>query len=78
MNQNNTIKSLIPHSLYEFVPNDKRDKWADRIAEVVKEHNPALYSAIGDWSVVPEEEREGLISEILYAVENTRWEIDDE
>ena len=45
---------------------------------MVKEHNPALYSAIGDWSVVPEEEREGLISEILYAVENTRWEIDDE
>lgn len=78
VNQKNTIKSLIPQRLYEFVPNAIRDKWANRIVEKVKEHNPELYSAIGTWSVVPEEEREGLINEILYAAEKIHLELPNE
>ncbi|MBR4809921.1 MAG: hypothetical protein IK031_06550 [Bacteroidales bacterium] len=78
VNQKNTIKSLIPQRMYEFVPNAIRDRWANRIVEKVKEHNPGLYSAIGTWSVVPEEERESLINEILYAAEEVHMEVPDE
>ena len=64
--------------MYEFVPNAVRDKWANSIVEKVKEHNPDLYSAIGTWSVVPEEAREDLIDEILYAAEQTQVDIPNE
>ena len=74
MNQKNTIKSLIPQRMYEFVPNAVRDKWANRIVEKVKEQTPELYSAIGAWSVVPDEEMDVLINEILYAAEKIHLE----
>ncbi len=78
MNQKNTIKSMIPKRMYEFVPNAVRDKWANSIVEEVKKHNPALYSAIGTWSAVPDEAREDLIDEILYAAEKIQVDIPSE
>ena len=69
---------MIPQRLYELVPNVVRDKWADSIVEEFKAHNPSLYSAIGTWSVVPEEEREGLIDEILYAAGKIHVEMPNE
>lgn len=68
MNQNNTIKSLIPRRLLEFVPYSDRDKWANRIVTLVKEHNPALYAEMGNWHSIPEDELERVKQEICSAV----------
>ena len=78
MNQKNTIKSMIPERLLTLVPSSVRDKWANRIVEKVKAHNPALYAAIGQWSFIPDEEKEAVVSEILVAAEQVHWEILDE
>lgn len=75
MNQKNAIKSLIPQRLLEYVPSAVRDKWANDIVERVKKQNPALYAAIGQWTVVPEEEREVVVTEILAAAEEIHNEI---
>ena len=78
MNQKNTIKSMIPQRLLELVPSSVRDKWANRIVEKVKAHNPALYAAIGQWRFIPDEEKETVVGEILFAAEQVHWEIRDE
>lgn len=78
MNQRNTIKSMIPQRLLELVPSSVRDRWANRIVEKVKAHNPALYAAMGQWSIIPDEEKETVIGEILSAAEQIHWEIRDE
>lgn len=78
MNQKNTIKSMIPERLLKLVPSEVRDKWANRIVEKVKAHNPAVYAAIGQWSYIPDEEKETVVNEILYAAEQIHWEIQDE
>ena len=78
MNQKNTIQSMIPERLLKIVPSSVRDKWANRIVEKVKAQNPALYTAIGQWSFIPDEEKETVIKEILVAAEKIHWEIQDE
>ena len=78
MNQKNTLKSMIPQRLVDLVPSPVRDKWANRIVEKVKAHNPALYAAIGQWSFIPEEEKETVVNEILAAAEQIHWEIQHE
>lgn len=78
MNQKNTIKSMIPERLLKLVPTAVRDKWANRIVDKVKAHNPALYAAIGQWSFIPDEEKETVINEILEAAQQVHWEIQDE
>ena len=78
MNQKNTIKSMIPQRLLDLVPSTVRDKWANRIVEKVKAHNPDLYAAMGQWSIVPEEEKDTVVNEILAAAEQVHWEIRDE
>ena len=75
MNQKNAIKSLIPQRLLEYVPADVRDRWANDIVAKVKAKNPVLYAAIGHWTVIPEEEREAMVSEILAAAEEIHNEI---
>ena len=62
----------------KLVPSSERDKWANRIVEKVKVQNPALYSAIRQWSYIPDEEKETVINEILVAAEQIHWEIQDE
>ena len=62
----------------KIVPSSVRDKWANRIVEKVKAQNPALYTAIGQWSFIPDEEKETVIKEILVAAEKIHWEIQDE
>ena len=78
VNQKNTIKSMIPERLLKLVPTAVRDKWANRIVDKVKAHNPALYAAIGQWSFIPDEEKETVINEILEAAQQVHWEIQDE
>ena len=75
MNQKNAIKSLIPQRLLEYVPADVRDRWANDIVAKVKAKSPVLYAAIGQWTVIPEEERETMVSEILAAAEEIHNEI---
>ena len=69
---------MIPQRLLELVPSSVRDKWANRIVEKVKAHNPALFAAMGQWTVVPDEEKETVVNEILTAAEQIHWEIRDE
>lgn len=78
MNQKNTIKSMIPLRLMEIVPSAERDKWADRIVEKFMESNPELYSALGRWFFVPEEDREELLRRVLAAADAIRKEMRDE
>ena len=78
VNQKNTIKSMIPQRLLELVPSSMRDKWANRIVEKVRAHNPALYAAMGEWSFIPDEEKEKVVNEILTAAEQIHWEFQDE
>ena len=78
MNQKNTIKSMIPQRLLELVPSTVRDKWANRIVEKFKAQNPDLYAAMGQWSFIPDEEKETVVNEILAAAEQIHWEIRDE
>ena len=78
VNPKNAIQSMIPERLVKLVPPAFRDKWADRIVAKVKAHNPALFAAIGQWTVVPEEERRTVMNEILHAAEQIHWEIRDE
>ena len=78
MNQKNTIKSMIPERLLKLVPSPVRDKWANRIVEKVKAHNPDLYADMGQWSFIPDEKKETVVNEILSAAEQIHWEIRDE
>jgi hypothetical protein len=75
MNQSNTIKSMIPQRILELVPSQVRDRWANRVVEKVKNNNPVLYAAVGQWSVIPEEELGLVVSEITDAAEKIHWEI---
>lgn len=78
VNQKNTIKSMIPQRLLDIVPTAIRDKWANRVVEKIKQNKPELYSAIGTWSFIPEEERETVIDAIVTAAEQIHWEIRNE
>jgi len=78
VNQKNTIKSMIPQRLLELVPSSMRDNWANRIVEKVKAHNPSLYAAMGQWSLIPEDEKDTVVNEILTAAEQVHREIQDE
>ena len=69
---------MIPERLLTLVPSSVRDKWANRIVEKVKAHNPALYAAIGQRCFIPDEEKETVVGEILFAAEQAHWEIRDE
>ncbi len=77
MNQSNTIKGMIPQRLLDFVPANIRDRWAGRIVELFRERNPELYAAMGQWPLVPEEEVDGVVKEILRAAETVHREIMD-
>jgi hypothetical protein len=74
MNQKNTIKSMIPQRLVVLVPASIRDKWANRIVKVFQENNPLLYDEIEEWSLVPEESSEMVVSAILAAAEKVHVE----
>ena len=78
VNQKNTIKSMIPQRLLELVPSSLRDSWANRIVEMFKEHNPALYQSMEQWSLIPDDKKDVVVNEILYAAEQIHWEIQDE
>lgn len=75
MNQSNTIKSMIPQRILELVPSQVRDNWADHIVAKVKEHNPILYAAVGQWNFIPDEELNMVVNEIMDAAEKIHLEI---
>ena len=78
VNQKNTIKSMIPQRLLELIPSSMRDNWANQIVEAFKEHNPALYQSMEQWSLIPDDKKEVVVSEILSAAEQIHWQIQDE
>ena len=78
MNQKNTIKSMIPRRMLEYVPALIRDEWADRIVSRFAENNPELYAAMEQWRDIPEEELDTVQKEIIAAVEQIHQEILDE
>ena len=55
MNQDNTIKSLIPETILEGIPSKKRVHFASRIVEFFKDANPDLYETIGGLDSLPDE-----------------------
>ena len=78
MNQKNTIKSMIPQRLLEYIPLPSRDAWADRVVSNFKENNPVLYAEMGQWRDIPEEEAEKVRNGIIAAAGQIHWEIVDE
>ena len=78
MNQKNTIKSMIPRRVLEYVPSSVRGEWADRIVSKFQENNPGLYEAMGEWGDIPEEEVAAVQNEIIAAAEQIHQEIIDE
>lgn len=75
MNQENTIKSMIPPRVFELIPPSIRDEWASCIVERFKENNRALYSAMGHWVFIPEEEMDDLMNKILCAAEQVHQDV---
>lgn len=75
MNQKNTIQSMIPRRWLAVVPPPVRDQWADRIVEKFKELNPVLYSTMGKWHALPEEEREEVEKKVLFAADAVHQEV---
>ncbi|MCR5363907.1 MAG: hypothetical protein K6E44_04990 [Bacteroidales bacterium] len=65
---------MIPQRLVVLVPASIRDKWANRIVKVFQENNPLLYEEIEEWSLVPEESSEMVVSAILAAAEKVHVE----
>ena len=55
MNQENTIKSMIPAGLLRYIPRERREEVAERIVACFREAEPALYEQIGWWDSVPDE-----------------------
>lgn len=55
MNQDNTIKSLIPEAILEGIPSRKKVHFASRIVEFFREANPDLYETIGGLDSLPDE-----------------------
>lgn len=74
MNQLNAIKGLIPERLFKIVPSAKREDWAGRIVVKFEENEPKLYAAIGQWDIVPDDERERIVRAILTAAEQIHKE----
>ena len=78
MNQKNAIKSLIPQRLLQYIPLPARDAWAERIISKFEENNPELYTEMGQWRDIPEEEAEKVRNGIIAAAEQIHREIVDE
>lgn len=47
MNQDNTIKCLIPQPIIDNLPSDRREQVAGIIVHFFKEANPELYDLLG-------------------------------
>ncbi|MBO4842042.1 MAG: hypothetical protein J5478_01535 [Bacteroidales bacterium] len=78
MNQENTIKSMIPQRWLAVVAPASRSIWADRIVEKFKEQNPELFTAMGEWRAVPEDDREEVVKKVLRAADDVHREMRDE
>ena len=66
---------MIPPRVFEFIPPSVRDEWASCIVERFKEDNRALYSAMGRWTYIPEEEMDDLMNRILSAAEQIHQDV---
>ena len=67
MNQDNTIKSLIPETILEGIPSRKRVHFASRIVDFFKEANPDLYEQIGGLDTLSEEMRVDCVEKVRAA-----------
>ena len=67
MNQDNTIKSLIPETILEGIPSRKRVHFASRIVDFFKEANPDLYETIGGLDSLPDELKDECVVKVKEA-----------
>ena len=67
MNQENTIKSLIPEAILGDIPSERRAHAASRIVEFFKEANPELYEQIGSLDTLSEEMRVDCVEKVRAA-----------
>ena len=67
MNQDNTIKSLIPEAILEGIPSRKKVHFASRIVEFFREANPDLYETIGGLDSLPDELKDECVVKVKEA-----------
>lgn len=67
MNQDNTIKSLIPEAILGDIPSERRAHAASRIVEFFREANPELYEQIGGLDTLSEEMRVDCVEKVRAA-----------
>jgi len=66
---------MIPQHILVSVPSYIRNTWADRIVEVFHEDNPKLYSEIGMWDTVPEDQFDPVVAKIKSAADKVYYEL---
>ncbi len=67
MNQDNTIKCLIPQPIIDNLPSGCREQAAGMIVHFFREANPELYDKIGEMDSLTDEVKSECIEKIRYA-----------
>ena len=76
MNQENTIKCLIPQPIIDNLPSDKREEAAGMIVRFFKEANPELYDKLGALDALTDDIKTDCVEKIrLAALEAHRHQL---
>ena len=67
MNVDNTIKSLIPQSIIDDIPSEKKAHVAAKIVLFFKEQNPDLYEQLAVIDSLPKEMEPGIVEKVRAA-----------
>lgn len=67
MNADNTIKSLIPQSIIEDIPSEKKAHVAAKIILFFKEQNPDLYEQLAGIDSLPKEMELDIVDKVRAA-----------
>ena len=76
MNQDNTIKCLIPQPIIDNLPSGRREQAAELIVHFFREANPNLYDMLGSLDALTDEIKTECIERIrLAALEAHRYSL---
>ena len=67
MNAENTIKSLIPYSILEDIPSEKKAHVAAKIVTFFKEQNPDLFEQLAALESLPKEMESDIVEKVRAA-----------
>lgn len=67
MNVDNTIKSLIPQSIIDDIPSEKKAHVAAKIVMFFKEQNPELYDNLVAMGSLPKEMESDIVEKVRAA-----------